>query len=63
MTDIDLAAMFDGIEDGAMKECPQCAGYGSSLEEPEPTCSMCGGDGVVTVASGAVPIIRHPSRA
>lgn len=38
-------------------ECKHCAGYGSSLKEPEQTCTKCHGSGLVCDDCGvAVPL-------
>ena len=42
---------FDQIahpEKHGLVECPHCAGYGSSLKEPDPKCTACGGSGLMT---------------
>lgn len=41
-----ITVMMDPEKFGRMV-CPQCNGYGSSLKEPAPTCTRCGGDGLV----------------
>jgi len=28
-------------------ECPNCNGYGSSMKESSPRCTVCGGSGLV----------------
>lgn len=38
-------------EKHGLKECPKCHGYGSSLDEDNDRCSLCGGSGLVK-ASG-----------
>lgn len=43
------------------QECPHCNGYGSSLREDGPTCSRCGGSGLVmSTPSDASPSPSAP---
>lgn len=47
---MNIHIMLNPERDG-YKACPHCHGYGSSLKESHPTCSRCGGSG----------LIHHPS--
>jgi DnaJ-class molecular chaperone len=41
---------YSEVPDGT-EWCPECNGYGSSLQEPSDRCSRCGGTGLVAVAN------------
>jgi DnaJ-class molecular chaperone len=41
--------MLFNPEKYGMAECSHCNGYGSSLKENSPCCSVCGGSGLVKI--------------
>lgn len=44
----DASRIFDAfVHPDRYRDCPDCGGYGSSLDEEAPRCTTCGGDGVL----------------
>jgi DnaJ-class molecular chaperone len=43
---INMKIMLDPAKYG-YTQCPHCNGYGSSLKESAPTCTMCDGSGLI----------------
>lgn len=44
---MNIMEMLKAVEDGTMKECDKCHGYGSALDEKAERCTKCNGLGVV----------------
>lgn len=42
-----ILSKFYDLEPEDYEPCEHCHGYGSSLGESCPTCSKCGGDGII----------------
>jgi DnaJ-class molecular chaperone len=43
----DVIGLMLDPEKYGYTQCPHCNGYGSSLKESAPTCTLCGGSGLI----------------
>lgn len=47
--DLKKALLSFKPEEFGYRECPHCNGWGNSLKEQAPVCTMCGGSGLIKI--------------